>query len=60
MITPGTIIGGSTTVGENVYFGQTSSIKDKIKICDNVMFLMNSTVSKDIGISGKYYGNRKL
>jgi UDP-3-O-[3-hydroxymyristoyl] glucosamine N-acyltransferase len=60
MITPGTIIGGSTTVGKNVYFGQTSSIKDKINICNNVTFLMNSTVSKDISISGKYYGNRKL
>ena len=60
MITPGGVIGGSTVIGNNVYFGQTSSIKDKITICDDVMFLMNSVVSKDIPNPGKYYGNRKL
>lgn len=59
VVTPGVIIGGSTAIGDNVYFGQATSIKDKIKIGHDVMFMMNSVVSKDVSRPGRYYGNRR-
>jgi len=60
VVSPGTMIGGSTTVGRDVFFGQACSIKDKIKICNDVYFTMNSVVKKDVVAAGKYYGNRKI
>jgi UDP-3-O-[3-hydroxymyristoyl] glucosamine N-acyltransferase len=60
VVSPGTTIGGSTTIGNNIFFGQSSSIRDKITICDNVIFNMNSIVTKDIMDAGVYYGNKKI
>lgn len=60
VITPGTIIGGSTRIGNHVFFAQSCSVKDKITICDDTTFVMNSVVKKDITQSGRYYGDRKL
>lgn len=56
---PGTMIGGSTTIGDHVFFGQMCSIKDKLEICANAYFAMNSVVSKNIDSPGKYVGNKK-
>jgi acyl-[acyl carrier protein]--UDP-N-acetylglucosamine O-acyltransferase len=53
-------IGGSTVVGNNVEIGQSSTIKDKIKICSDVQICMTSAVTKTIGESGKYFGNRRV
>ena len=60
VITPGTIIGGSTRIGHNVFFAQSCSICDKITICDDAYFAMNSVVKKNINKPGRYYGDRKL
>jgi len=57
---PGTIIGGSSELGDNIYMGMNNSIKDKIFICDNVKFNMASRVSKNISQPGTYDGNRRL
>jgi UDP-3-O-[3-hydroxymyristoyl] glucosamine N-acyltransferase len=56
---PGTMIGGSTTIGDHVFFGQMCSIKDKLEISSNTYFAMNSVVSKNIVCPGKYVGNKK-
>jgi len=60
VMTPGSIIGGSTKIHDNVWLGQSSSVKDQLNITNNVEFLMNSVVTKDILESGKYYGNKKV
>jgi len=60
VITPGTIIGGSTRIGHNVFFAQSCSICDKITICDDTYFAMNSVVKKNINKPGRYYGDHKL
>lgn len=60
VVTSGTIIGGSTKIGSDVFFAQTCSIKDKINICDNASFVMNSLVKKDITKPGRYYGDRRM
>jgi UDP-3-O-[3-hydroxymyristoyl] glucosamine N-acyltransferase len=60
VVSPGTMIGGSTVVGENVFFGQSCSIKDQINICNDISFAMNSVVSKNINLPGKYIGNKKV
>ena len=53
---PGAIVSGNVTIGNNVYIGTNSSIKEKINICDNVNIGLNSGVVKDITISGTYGG----
>ncbi len=58
--TSGTIIGGSTRIGCNVFFAQSCSVKDKITVCDDVYFAMNSVVKKDIVTAGRYYGDRRM
>jgi len=60
VITPGTIIGGSTRIGHNVFFAQSCSISDKITICNDTYFAMNSVVKKNISQPGRYYGDRQL
>ena len=57
VVSPGTMIGGSTTVGENVFFGQLCSIKDKINICADCIIGMNSVVNKNITVPGVYVGS---
>lgn len=60
VVSPGTTIGGSSYIGDNILFGQACSVKDKITICGNVEFYMNSVVTKDITTSGTYYGNKQV
>jgi UDP-3-O-[3-hydroxymyristoyl] glucosamine N-acyltransferase len=60
VISPNTVIGGSAQLGSNIWIGQSSSVRDKITICDNIMFIMGSMVSKRVELPGKYYGNRKI
>lgn len=57
---PGCVIGGGTDIGSNVSVGMRSTFKDKIKITDNVIFLMTSVVTKCIETPGTYYGDRKI
>lgn len=53
---PGAIISGNTTIGNNVYMGTNSSIREKINITDNVTIGLNSGVIKDITLGGTYVG----
>ncbi len=53
---PGVQISGNETIGNRVYFGTRSCIKQKLKVCDDVIIGMNSGVTKDILESGTYVG----
>jgi len=53
---PGAIISGNVTIGDRVYVGSNSSVKEKIKICNDVIIGLNSGVVKDIKKEGVYVG----
>ena len=53
---PGVKISGNSNLGENVYLGTNSSVKEKITICNNVTIGMNAAVVKNIKDSGTYVG----
>ena len=41
-------LGGHTTIGSNSYIGMGSSIRERLKICDNCIVSMGSTVFRDV------------
>lgn len=53
---PGAKISGNCHIGNHVYFGTNSSVRQKINICDNVVIGLNAGVVKDIKESGVYVG----
>lgn len=53
---PGAIVSGNVVIGESVYMGNNSSIREKITICDNVTIGLNSGVVKNINEPGVYVG----
>ena len=53
---PGAKISGNCNIGECVYFGTNSSVREKITICDNVTIGLNGGVVKNINKSGIYVG----
>jgi sugar O-acyltransferase (sialic acid O-acetyltransferase NeuD family) len=53
---PGSKISGNCNIGNHVYFGTNSSVREKITICDNVIIGLNSGVVKDINEEGVYVG----
>ena len=53
---PGVQISGNETIGNRVYFGTRSCVKQKITICDDVIIGMNTGVVKNITESGTYIG----
>jgi UDP-3-O-[3-hydroxymyristoyl] glucosamine N-acyltransferase len=53
---PGSIVSGNVNIGDKVYLGTNSSIREKINICDNVIIGLNTGVVKDIKESGTYAG----
>ena len=54
---PGSIVSGNVTLGNKVYLGTNSSIREKINICDDVTIGLNTGVIKDIKESGVYVGH---
>ena len=52
----GVRISGLCNIGNIVYFGNNSSVRQGINICDNVTIGMNSSVIKNISKSGTYFG----
>lgn len=54
---PSVNISGNCKIGDCVYFGTNSSVREKIEICDNVTIGLNSGVVKDILESGTYVGS---
>jgi sugar O-acyltransferase (sialic acid O-acetyltransferase NeuD family) len=53
---PGSIVSGNVSLGNKVYLGTNSSIREKLNICDNVIIGLNTGVVKDIICSGTYVG----
>jgi sugar O-acyltransferase (sialic acid O-acetyltransferase NeuD family) len=59
---PGVNISGNCKIGNNVYFGTNSSIKEGVSICSDVTIGMGAIVLKNVDEPGVYVGNplRKL
>ncbi len=53
---PGVQISGNEIIGDRVYFGTRSCVKQKLTICNDVIIGMNAGVTKDITESGTYVG----
>lgn len=53
---PGVQISGNETIGNRVYFGARSCVKQKISICDDVTIGMNAGVIRNITEPGTYIG----
>jgi UDP-3-O-[3-hydroxymyristoyl] glucosamine N-acyltransferase len=53
---PGVNVSGNCVIGNSVYCGTNSAIREKVKICDNVVLGLNAGVVKDITVSGVYTG----
>jgi sugar O-acyltransferase (sialic acid O-acetyltransferase NeuD family) len=53
---PGSIVSGNVTIGEKVYLGTNSSIKEKLSITDDVEIGLNTGIVKSIEESGTYIG----
>jgi sugar O-acyltransferase (sialic acid O-acetyltransferase NeuD family) len=53
---PGAKISGDCNIGDCVYIGTNSSIREKIYICNDVTIGLNAGVVKDILESGTYIG----
>jgi sugar O-acyltransferase (sialic acid O-acetyltransferase NeuD family) len=53
---PGTKISGNCNIGESVYFGTNSSVKEKITICNEVTVGMGAAIIKNINEPGTYIG----
>jgi sugar O-acyltransferase (sialic acid O-acetyltransferase NeuD family) len=53
---PGTQISGNEIIGDRVYFGTRSCIRQKLSICDDVTIGMNAGVVKNITEPGVYVG----
>lgn len=54
---PGSIISGNCKLGNRVYLGTNSSIREKITICDDVTIGLNTGIVKDINEKGVYVGS---
>lgn len=53
---PGAILSGNCKLGECVYMGNNSSVREKVSICNHVKIGMNAAVVKDISDAGTYVG----
>lgn len=53
---PGAIVSGNVTMGDCVYMGTNSSIKEKMIVCSGVTIGSNAAVVKHIVKSGTYVG----
>jgi sugar O-acyltransferase (sialic acid O-acetyltransferase NeuD family) len=53
---PGAIVSGNVKIGNEVYMGNNSSIKEKIVVGNNIIIGMNSGVVKNITEPGTYVG----
>ena len=53
---PGSIVSGNVTLGNKVYLGTNSCIREKISICNDVTIGLSTGIVKDIKESGVYAG----
>lgn len=54
---PGSIISGNCKLGDRIFLGSNSSIREKVFICSDVIVGLNSGVISNINNSGTYVGN---
>ncbi len=54
---PAVNISGNCTVGDRVYFGTNSAMKQGVQVCDDVTIGMGAIVVKNISKPGIYIGN---
>ena len=54
---PGSIVSGNVTLGDKVYLGTNSCIREKINIGDNIIIGLNTGVVKDIKQPGVWVGS---
>ena len=54
---PGSIISGNCSIGDYVYIGTNSSIREKLNICNGVTIGLSSGVVKNIYDPGVYVGS---
>ena len=54
---PGSIISGNCKIGNRVYLGTNSCIREKLSIGDDTIIGLSSGVVKDINKSGVYVGS---
>ena len=55
-VAPGSNLGGGVVIGEGCDIGIGATVRDKIRICNNVTLGLNCGVVKDIKESGVYVG----
>jgi sugar O-acyltransferase (sialic acid O-acetyltransferase NeuD family) len=55
-ISPGTVLCGKVTVGNFSWIGANATVRDNIKITDNVIIGMGGVVIKDVNHPGMYVG----
>jgi sugar O-acyltransferase (sialic acid O-acetyltransferase NeuD family) len=53
---PGAIVSGNVILGEKVYMGNNSSVREKIQVCSDVIIGANGAVVKNIITGGTYVG----
>ena len=53
---PGSIVSGNVTIGDRVYMGTNSSIREKLYITDDVTIGLNTGIVKSINKKGTYVG----
>jgi len=53
---PGSVVSGNCNIGDCVYLGSNSSVREKISICDNTIIGLSSGVVKNIETTGTYVG----
>lgn len=54
---PGSVVSGSCKLGDFIYLGTNSSIREKSYVCNKVTIGLNSGVIQSINESGIYVGN---
>jgi len=57
VIVDGAIMGGSSEVGNDCWLGLNCTVRNGVKICDNVFIAMGALVSKNIDKPGMYVGS---
>jgi sugar O-acyltransferase (sialic acid O-acetyltransferase NeuD family) len=53
---PGVNVSGNCVIGDSVYCGTNSAVREKVTICNNVVLGLNAGVVKDITVPGVYTG----
>lgn len=57
---PNVHVSGNCRIGNNVFIGTSSCVKEKISICDNVTIGLNSGVVSNINKPGVYFGTPSI